>query len=92
MITVYESERLFKLLRDKNNHQPLDGTDFTLDIPNQIIQVTTEHNPYTGRQEPINILPRLRNKYIESKAFEAHLQTYIVQNVGRNIKNRGSGI
>jgi predicted RNA-binding protein len=84
MITVYESERLFKLLRDKNNHQPLDGKDFTLDIPNQKIQTTTEHNSYTGRQEPIDIFPRLRNKYIENKAFEAHLQTYIVQNIGRN--------
>jgi len=84
MITVYESERLFKLLRDKNNHQSLNGAEFTLDIPNQLIQVSTEHKSYTGRQEPINIFPRLKNKYIENKAFEAHLQAYIVQNVGRN--------
>lgn len=84
MITVYESERLFKLLRDKNNHQSLNDADFTLDIPNQLIQVTTEYKSYTGRQEPINIFPRLKNKYIENKAFEAHLQAYIVQNVGRN--------
>lgn len=83
MITVYESERLFKLLRDKNNRQTLKGMGFTLDISNQVIQTTTEYHPYSGRQEPIDIFPRLRNKYIEGKAFEAHLQTYIVQNIGR---------
>ena len=83
MITVYETERLFKLLRDKNNRQPLTGTNFTLDVQNQAIQLATTHHSYTGRQEPINILPRLIKKYTEGKAFESHLQTYIVQNIGR---------
>lgn len=84
MITIYESERLFKLLRDKNSHQVLNGTNFTLDVPNQEIQLTTTAHPYTGRQDVIDIFPRLRQKYIDSKAFESHLQTYIVQNIGRN--------
>jgi len=83
MITVYESERLFKLLRDKNNRQPLGGANFTLDIQNQEIQLSTTPHVYTGRQEPIDILPRLIEKYTEGKAFESHLQTYIVQNIGR---------
>jgi predicted 2-oxoglutarate/Fe(II)-dependent dioxygenase YbiX len=83
MITAYETDRLFKLLRDKNNRQSLSGTNFTLDIPSQVIQLATAQHPYTGRQEPIDIFPRLRKKYIEGKAFESHLQTYIVQNIGR---------
>lgn len=84
MITIYESERLFKLLRDKNNRQTLSGQKFTFDIQTQEIkQDNTLHN-YTGRKEKINILPRLIKKYSDNKAFETHLQAYIVQNVGRN--------
>jgi RecB family endonuclease NucS len=33
--------------------------------------------------EQINILPRLAKKYKEHKAFESHLQAYVVQNIGR---------
>jgi len=88
MITIYESERLFKLLRDKNNRQVLSGQKFTFNVQTQEIQTqeinqyNTTHN-YTGRKEKINILPRLTKKYKDNKAFETHLQAYIVQNIGR---------
>jgi hypothetical protein len=83
MITIYESERLFKLLRDKNNRQVLSGQKFTFNVQTQEInQYNTTHN-YTGRKEKINILPRLIKKYKDNKAFETHLQAYIVQNIGR---------
>lgn len=88
MITIYESERLFKLLRDKNNRQVLSGQKFTFNVQTQEIQTqeinqyNTTHN-YTGRKEEINILPRLIKKYKDNKAFETHLQAYIVQNIGR---------
>jgi hypothetical protein len=83
MITIYESERLFKLLRDKNNRQILSGQKFTFNVQTQEInQYNTTHN-YTGRKEEINILPRLIKKYKDNKAFETHLQAYIVQNIGR---------
>jgi hypothetical protein len=83
MITIYESERLFKLLRDKNNRQVLSGQKFTFNVQTQEInQYNTTHN-YTGRKEKINILPRLTKKYKDNKAFETHLQAYIVQNIGR---------
>ncbi len=83
MITIYESERLFKLLRDKNNRQTLTGQKLTFDVQTQEIkQDNTIHN-YTGRKEKINILPRLIKKYKDNKAFETHLQAYVVQNVGR---------
>ena len=88
MITIYESERLFKLLRDKNNRQTLSGQKFTFDVQTQEIkQDNTTHN-YIGRKEKIDILPRLIKKYRDNKAFETHLQAYIVQNVGRNT-NKG---
>ncbi len=83
MITIYESERLFKLLRDKNNRQALSGQKFSFDVQTQEIkQNNTLHN-YTGRKENINILLRLIKKYRDNKAFETHLQAYIVQNIGR---------
>ena len=83
MITIYESERLFKLLRDKNNRQTLSGDKFTFNVQTQEInQDNTTHN-YTGRKEKINILPRLIKKYKDNRAFETHLQAYIVQNIGR---------
>ena len=83
MITIYESERLFKLLRDKNNRQTLSGQKFTFNVQTQEIkQDNTTHN-YTGRKEKINILRRLIKKYRDNKAFETHLQAYVVQNIGR---------
>lgn len=84
MITIYESERLFKLLRDKNNRQTLNANNFTFNRDNQEIIVNNTTNNYEGRKEPINILPRLSNKYNSHKAFESHLQAYVVQNIGRN--------
>ena len=84
MITIYESERLFKLIRDKNERKYLDGNNFTFDILTQKIVKDEIGHPYTGRKEIIDILPRLTRKYNEGKAFEAHLQTYVVQNIGRN--------
>jgi len=83
MITIYESERLFKLLRDKNNRQTLSGQKFTFDVQAQEIKQDNALHNYTGRKEIINILPRLIKKYRDNKAFETHLQAYVVQNIGR---------
>ncbi|MFH0931739.1 MAG: DUF91 domain-containing protein [Candidatus Zixiibacteriota bacterium] len=83
MITIYESERLFKLLRDKNSRQVLSGKNFTFDIQTQEIKVDSIIHNYTGRKEKINILHRLIKKYKDDKKFETHLQAYIVQNIGR---------
>jgi predicted RNA-binding protein len=84
MITIYESERLFKLIRDKNNQQIIPGNNFTFNVKTQEIEQGNLAVNYTGRQEAINILPRLIYKYDKGKAFERHLQAYIVQNIGRN--------
>ena len=83
MITIYESERLFKLLRDKNNRQTLTGQKLTFDVQTQEIKQDNNLHNYIGRKEILNILPRLIKKYRDNKAFETHLQAYVVQNIGR---------
>lgn len=85
MITIYESERLFKLLRDKNNRQILSGKKFTFDIQTQEIKLDNSVHDYVGRKEVVNILPRLIKKYKDKKAFETHLQAYTVQTIGRDL-------
>ena len=82
MITIYESDRLFKLLRDKNNRTTLKSTNLSFDVSTQEIISSNEKYTYNGRKEVINILPRLEYKLNTNKAFETHLQAYIVQNVG----------
>lgn len=84
MITIYESDRLFKLLRDKNERQTLKGLKFSYDNSSQKIMSSNDKKVYVGRKEAINILTRLERKYNEEKAFESHLQAYIIQNIGRN--------
>ncbi len=85
MITLYESERLFKLLRDKNLRQTLNNNlNYTYENSTQEIVLSENQQNYTGRQDAINILPRLLNKYMNGQAFESHLQAYIVENIGRN--------
>lgn len=85
MITIYESERLIDLIRKKNNLNsfPSKIKDFSYDCDsNTIVSISNHNNQYTGRQVPINILPRLIEKYNTYKAFEAHLQMYITQHLG----------
>jgi hypothetical protein len=81
MITIYESERLINLIRNKNNRNVLNGVNFTFNEGTQQIEVSNQNNQYTGRRQTINILPRLINKYCNGKQFETHLQAYILQNL-----------
>lgn len=83
MITTYEAKRLISLIRNKNENQILNFEDYTFD-GNKIIQ-NTIHREYIGKTEEINILPRLIAKVSKKQAFEAHLQMYITQNVGKGI-------
>ncbi len=81
MITIYESKRLIYLIRNKNNRTVLNSNNFTFNENTQLVEITHQTNQYTGRKEPINILPRLVNKYCNGKQFETHLQAYILQNL-----------
>jgi len=88
MITIYESEKLCQLIRNKNHKHKISCNDkllsFNLETQN-IICVDEPAKPYEGRVENIDVLPRLIRKLIEKKSFEPHLQAYIVKNIGMGI-------
>lgn len=84
MITIYESERLFALIRKKNNNIQLNiPSNASIKYENGRIVVSNKIRPkYAGKLEPINLLPRMYYKYSNNLAHEAHLQQYITQNIG----------
>jgi len=83
MITMFESERLIKLISDKNKGISLKGNNFTFNAHNQKIEINSSINNYSGRQIPIDILPRLIYKYNKGNQFETHLQAYLTQNIDK---------
>lgn len=82
MITIYEAERLFGLIRTKNNNTPIRGLCYSFNGQKQVV----DNNPpkkYTGNTGiTFNILPRLIYKKRSRKVYEAHLQMFITQNLG----------
>ena len=83
MINPYEADRLITLIKDKNNGKSVVAAGYTFDLSNERIAPMNNSKPYSGRKEPIDIFPRLKRKYEENKAFESHLQAYIVKNIGK---------
>ena len=83
MITIYETERIVDLLRRENGNRTL-GISVAYDFVNGEIVPMSTSSCYTGTMTPFDILPRLIQKHSARKAYEAHLQMYIVQNIGRN--------
>lgn len=86
MITLYEANRLIRLIRTENNNKQLSTTKvkgLTFDAKKTCIMTTNKKNDYTGREEAINILPRLIEKNSKKEKYEVHLQMFITQNVGR---------
>ncbi len=81
VITIYESERLISLIRDKNLKQNISGNYFSFNLKQQEIIPISTHYTYEGRQEQFNILPRMIYKYSRNNQFEAHLQAYILQSI-----------
>jgi len=85
MITDKEYLRLLSKLRQQNNNQSLNITrGLTFNSVNQLIETTENENQYTGRIDEINIKDRLIYKFNSGKAFETHLQAYILQTIDRN--------
>lgn len=84
MITLYESERLIQIIRTANSRIALTGLKFTFDnVTKQIIPSSHTHSYSGATNNTINLLPRLVNKFTHRKAFESHLQAYIIQNIGK---------
>lgn len=91
MITIYETERLTQLIRNKNNRTELDCRDkvFSFDaLEQKIVCLNEKQRTYTGRQEEINLVPRLIAKYQAGNSFESHLQAYITKNLGKGINKK----
>ena len=83
MITINESERLVDLIRRENDNISLPFSQSYM-YADAKISVSVDSHTYSGNAVPFNILPRLIKKHNDDKAYEAHLQMYILQNVGRN--------
>lgn len=81
MLTGYESERLCKLIKNNNNSINLSGLYFTFDETNHCIVQSEQHNPYTGTTPLISVKDRLLYKARKNRAYEAHLQAYIMQHI-----------
>ncbi|MBQ8271113.1 MAG: hypothetical protein IJZ22_07940 [Bacteroidaceae bacterium] len=82
MITLYEAERLFGLIRAKNNNNYITGNSYSF-YNNRQIALGTQPTNYTGdTHNAFDILPRLLNKKANNKAYESHLQMFITQNLG----------
>ncbi len=82
MVTIYEADKLFDLIRSKNNGEILNGVSFSYD-GDKIINIDNIYH-YDGHQNiNPNIIPRLISKYNDRLAHEAHLQMLIMQNIGK---------
>lgn len=80
MIMDYEFDDLLNKLRVKNNNVCLTGNNFTFNATTYEIVTCNMNNPYLGRQNQLDILPRLIYKSSRNNAFETHLQAYITKN------------
>jgi len=88
MITPYESKRLCELIKRKNNKRSIIAHDklLSFDVSSQkIICLEGNRRAYQGRNETINILPRLVERNRRDNQFENHLQAYIARNVGTKL-------
>lgn len=91
MITTYESRELCKLIQKKNRGCQIccDKRLLSFDLETQsIICLNKRARSYAGRNEPINVVPRLLRKLREDKSFEPHLQAYIVKNIGKKVNSK----
>ncbi len=87
MITIYEAEKMFQLIRNKNNREELDCSSGSLCFNKELEEIDIIHQDfeYIGNKEDIKVLPRLIRKYGLNLAFESHLQAYIIKYIGTNI-------
>ena len=83
MITQYEAEMVKQSLSLRNT-RPLSGRKFTFNTKKHSIETSNSSCIYSGLKTPISIFPRMKQKYDSGQAYEAHLQTYIVQNIEGN--------
>ena len=80
MITEYEFNAINLKLQHKNKCKTLENTGFTFDSNVVEIINTDKNKDYKGRQNSLDIQPRLLYRAKRNNAFETHLQAFIMQN------------
>jgi hypothetical protein len=83
MINLFEEKQILNKLAKRNSTNLAIPEGANLEYRNEEIRVNlgTSEFTYSGNATKIDLLPRLRAKYIEGKAFEAHLQAYMVASI-----------
>lgn len=91
MITIYESERLIRLIRNKNKGRTVSCSNRTLSFDpseQKIICLERPAKGYQGRKDKIDTLPRLITKLDRHQSFEPHLQAYIIKYIGKSANGK----
>ena len=89
MITLFEEKQILNKLTKRNSTSLAIPQSANLEYRNDEIRVNlgTSEFLYSGNTEKIDLLPRLHAKYAEGKAFEAHLQAYMVASILKGINS-----
>ncbi len=88
MITLYEAQHLEDLLFHIPNNEILDvSSGFSFNCDDCSIKIA-ERKTYLGHTPSIDVFPRMKDKYDAGKAYESHLQAYIVKNIDTNAQLR----
>ena len=83
MITLFEEQQILKKLTEKQPTSLVIPQGAHLKYRDEEIRVSAGKSgfAYSGSVEKIDVLPRLRSKFEQGKAFEAHLQAYMVASI-----------
>jgi len=83
MITLFEEEQILNKLEKRNSTHLTIPQGANLEFRGEEIRINqgTSKFVYSGNASKVELLPRLRAKYLEGKAFEAHLQAYMVASI-----------
>lgn len=84
MVTIYEAERLFGLIRAKNNHKEIINNSYSYKR-GKVRGYKRPIKSYKGNTNTtFKIMPRLLSKKQKNQAYECHLQMFITQNIGNH--------
>lgn len=80
-----ESDNLIKMIQEKNKREAFNNIkNFTYDKKNKVIKVDNRDCRYSGLiSNPENSLYEMIRLNKQEKSFEANLQTYFTENIGR---------
>lgn len=83
MITLYEAQHLEDLLSHIPDNEILNAPGFSFNCDDCSIEIA-ERKTYPGQTPSIDVFPRMKAKYDAGRAYESHLQAYIMKNITIN--------